>query len=186
MLASHAVPCQKAAVTFRLVSLGFSILAAGCGGRATVEVNAPADATPEGAATAADSGAPLLDSGSREADAPATACTVSNYLDPDSFDVVAAAIASCLGGLPSSSCMQGVNTLSLSNLDQGVGPIQFVYSDASDGAHKLVGHGTPAVTPAPPGIVFDAQGIPAAVAFDEALSAFYSENGKVPFGCAWQ
>jgi len=129
-------------------------------------------------ATAPDSGSSLPDA------AQLTACTASNYLDRDSFEVVAAAIVACMQGQPMATCSSSATSMSLGGLAQGVAPIVFDYATTGDGSHTLVGHGQPGVAPAPPGIVFEASGIPAAIGLDAALQSFYVA-AMPSFPCAW-
>jgi len=111
------------------------------------------------------------------------ACVASNFLSHDSFDVVASALDACFQQGAQCS-IHTATSISLPNLAEGVGDVDFAYATAADGTHTLVGHGNPDVASAPPGIVLEASGIPANVGLDEALSVLYGSS--TDFNCVWQ
>jgi len=114
-------------------------------------------------------------------------CTAQNYLSRDSFEVAAGGVGACLQepSLPICTRVHDLveDSLTVSNLDQGVGTLRFVYTANSDGTHELVGQGTPDVTPAPGDTVLAAQHVPATVPLEDALLGFYTVDGPTAFAC---
>jgi len=152
----------------RSISLTLLLLGCGCSDRAIESTGAPDLAT-----------AVTVDL--------AIGCTAQNYLSRDSFDIAAAGVGACLQQPTLPICIRVQNpvedSLTVQNLDQGVGTLVFVYTHNSDGTNDLVGHGTPDVTPAPGDTILAAQHLPADISLEAALLGFYSVDGPTAFAC---
>lgn len=111
-----------------------------------------------------------------------TSCLLYNYLDRDSFEVVASNLEQCYAS--TTMCDRSAKAVHLYNLEEGVGDVVFDYSDELGGTHHLTvrlpnSHRNS-------DIYFEGFGIPAAWSLETALtSIFEATSGKAPPPCRY-
>lgn len=173
-----------------------ALLLSGCGGQ-TTDVPAPTPSSmapaPSPAPTSANTGNPATTTPAapaKPAPASPTACTATNLLDRDSFDVTSYGIAGCVNDPHAARCSRvhtaSEDSLTVADLDEGVGTLRFAYSTAADGSHGLLGvRWQDAKAGA---TVIEAAGIPAAVTLEAALTVLFSDDGspKKAFACTFK
>jgi hypothetical protein len=178
------VPARPLVALAPLLLLTFA-----CGGANAPSIPSDDSVPPAGAASTSTptlAPAPAPPTPPPPAASPTSGCTWSNLLDRDSFYVVADALRSCVATPSVSGCTRvhsaTEDSLTIADLDEGVGTIRFMYTATNEG-HAVLG--SRIVSPTTNETVLTAAGVPAAITLEQALTTFFAAEsaGKKAFVC---
>lgn len=194
-----------------LIVVSWALVA--CGGKTAGDATSPSDSHSDAgtgagtvfppAGSSADAGSvsntptpvPSAPSTAPDAAAPPAACIAANRLDRDSFDVAAFALATCLKVPSTANCRRihdaTEDSLTLTELDEGVGTLRFDYANASvtGGPHTLLG--TQLGQNGQSDVIMKASGIANTFTLEDSLTTLYVAASDVTtatplFDCTYQ